>query len=495
MRVLSVTLRALAHAAVAASWLLACAGVAAACSCMSREPCQAYGSAAAVFVGTVAAQREVEADMSLDGRSTFKARRQVSRFNVEEVFAGLGGATEVEVETDLSTSCAFPLQPGVRYLVYAGAGGGADAGRLSTGMCTGTASVEEAAGDLEYLRGARRTGAVVEGVVAFAGPRASPDGEPVGAETVGVTTVVAEGGGRRAEARVGAGGRYRFEGLPPGKYRITVPLPDELTTLDPYHPDMAKDMGIEDQYEVEVPARGCAVKHIAVAYNGRIGGRVTDAEGAPVAGLKVELLRLREPGAGEGEEEGEDFYIRTDADGQYSFKGLPAGRYLIGVRLGRYLWPDDEAAGFRRTFYPGVPKEQEAVAVSLGRGQNVTRRDFQLGPRLRERTISGVVVYADGRPAAGVNVRYQARTRDRKRSGTGGLKTDERGRFSFKGYEGTAFLVGAFTDGCEEPKCRHAHEAEVGPAGAPPRLRLVLNQPGSSCDRCRDFDAFEGAKP
>jgi hypothetical protein len=152
-------------------------------------------------------------------------------------------------------------------------------------------------------------------------------------------------------------------------------------------------------------------------------------------------------------------------------------------------------AAFRRTFYPGVAAEREAVVVSLGRGQNVVRRDFQLGPRLRARTVSGVVVRADGRPAAGASVRYQARTPDRLRAGLAFVKTDERGRFSFTGYEGTSFLVGAFTKGCEESTCLHAHEAEVGPAGAPPRLRLVLNQPGSSCDRCRDYDAFEEGKP
>ena len=41
------------------------------------------------------------------------------------------------------------------------------------------------------------------------------------------------------------------------------------------------------------------------------------------------------------------------------------------------------------------------------------------------------------------------------------LKTDAQGRFSFTGYEGTAYLVGAFTRECEESDCLHAHEADV----------------------------------
>jgi 5-hydroxyisourate hydrolase-like protein (transthyretin family) len=496
------TRRALTLLAVALAWLLGGASDAAACSCVSVTVCEAFGRADAVFVGAVASQRETEREAKLGNNRPFKVKTQVSLLHVEEVFSGLGGVTEVEIETDLSTSCAFPLAPGVRYLIYASRGEGAEAGRLATGMCARSGRVEHRAEDLEYLRrgGAALAGAVVVGEVAYVSGPAGAARETVVADTVGVTTVVAAGGGRRAEARVGAGGRYQFKGLPPGKYHVSVPLPDELTVLDEYHPDIAEEMGIKRQHEIEVPARGCVVKHLHVGDNGRLSGRVTDAEGAPVAGLKIELRRPREPGAADDEEEDddadEDLYIRTDDDGQYSFKGLPAGRYLIGVRLGKYLSDDEPAIAFRRTFYPGVSDEREAVVVSLGRGQSVTRRDFQLGPRLRERPINGVVVQKDGRPAAGVTVRFQMRSRDRERISVIEMEADERGRFSISGFDSTAYLIGAYAKSCPAQPCLHAHEVEVGPSGTRRPVRLVLDQPGKSCGLCRYFDEFmEGQQP
>lgn len=486
--------RALCVATLCAAWLLCGAAEAAACSCLTVRPCQAFADADAVFVGTVAAQSEREQPEKPGDPNSFVSRVQVSKFHVEEVFAGLAGAREVEIETDLSTSCSFSLRHGTRYVVYAFKAEGADAGRLSTHLCSRTSTVEDAAEDLAYLREAAASkagAALVEGEVSYAGGGGLKE---VGADTVGVTTVVAEGAGRRAEARVGAGGRYQFKNLPPGKYRLTVPLPEELTVLDPYRPELAADLGIKDQHEIDVPGRGCVVRHIMVADNGRISGRVTDAAGAAVAGIEVGLLRLGEDGAPSEREEDEDLYAEADDDGNYAFKALPPGRYLIGVRLGPYLSNGDVAAAYPRTFYPGVADEREAIAVSLGRGQSVTRRDFQAGPRLRERTVRGVVVRRDGRAAAGVKVRYQARTPDRKLSTPELLKTDARGRFSFTAYEGAAYLVGAVTADCAGPECLHAHDALVGAAGTPRPLRLVLDQPGSSCERCRDYDEFQKGK-
>jgi hypothetical protein len=52
-----------------------------------------------------------------------------------------------------------------------------------------------------------------------------------------------------------------------------------------------------------------------------IGGQVTDAAGAPVAGATIILTRLR-------------LVTQTDASGRYSFDGVPSGKHRLRVRMG-----------------------------------------------------------------------------------------------------------------------------------------------------------------
>ena len=63
------------------------------------------------------------------------------------------GAPEkrVRIRTGLGGGdCGFHFEVGEHYLVYASAG---DSGQLSTGICSGTALLEESQANLSYLRG------------------------------------------------------------------------------------------------------------------------------------------------------------------------------------------------------------------------------------------------------------------------------------------------------------------------------------------------------
>jgi len=71
-------------------------------------------------------------------------------FSVSRWYRG-GQHSPVRVETGLGGGdCGFPFQKGKQYLVYAYKD---DADRLSTGICTATASVEDSRSNLAYLRG------------------------------------------------------------------------------------------------------------------------------------------------------------------------------------------------------------------------------------------------------------------------------------------------------------------------------------------------------
>lgn len=88
---------------------------------------------------------------------------------------------------------------------------------------------------------------------------------------------------------------------------------------------------------------------------------------------------------------------RTDADGRYTIRDLPAGRLTVTARRGGYL---ELQYGQRRAFEPGTP-------LHLAEGDTLTGVDFQLP---RGAVITGTVVDLGGQPAVGVRVaarRYQ----------------------------------------------------------------------------------------
>ena len=88
---------------------------------------------------------------------------------------------------------------------------------------------------------------------------------------------------------------------------------------------------------------------------------------------------------------------RTDADGRYTARDLPAGLYTVTARRGGYL---QLQYGQLRSFEPGTPLQLEA-------GDTLTGVDFQLP---RGAVLTGTVFDQHGQPAVGVRVaaqRYQ----------------------------------------------------------------------------------------
>ncbi|HYG81171.1 MAG TPA: hypothetical protein VD861_12320 [Pyrinomonadaceae bacterium] len=461
-----------------------------ACSCVHPTTCEAYSRADAVFVGTVESFTERKEYEDFEG-GRIRFAFQVSRLRVEESFTDLNGAAEVVVETEVSSNCGFRLAQGARYLVYGQRL--KETGRFGAGTCTRTALAENAAEDLAYLRSATReaSGATISGRVVY------DDGAAVGDEIVdanveplGVTTAVLEGGGRRREARIGPEGFYSFYDVAAGKYKLYVSLPDGLTDFKRLSPDIADGSDEKDQREIAITGRGCFHRHFAVKDNGRISGRVLDEDGGPAAHVTVSLIHFTL--TGKVREPGDDFFdnltSRTDEAGNYNFMGLRPGGYLIGVRVGKRISGDGPEAAYPQTYYPGVPARKQAVVVALGKGGSVAGHNFQLPPRFAERRVTGRAVWGDGRPAANVQVRFAARTPDRKRLGVTYLDTDADGKFSFVAYEGTAYLVGAFIREGVENGPRYAREVEVAPRGQVRSLRLTLNQQGTSP---RDFTKFQ----
>lgn len=445
---------------------------AAACSCEKPgPPCVEFGRASAVFVGTVASVREGERKQKPGGEVEFTPR--AVKFSVERTFLGVEGA-EVEVLTGLGPEdCGYPFTKGVSYLVYAYRGEKGE--RLYTSACTRTRRAAAAAEDLQFLRGlAAAPGVNVSGRVER---RLSYPGDDITRSNVPFEGVLlsVEGAGQTKEARTDAEGRFELAGLRPGELRLKLQLPDELAAY-------------RHERVLRLAAGGCASEYFYVVDNGRINGKVLDAEGNPVAGAGVVTL---DTGGGSS-----TYYAKTDEEGRYSLSRLPPGRYLVGVNIrglprsvepaelpDDYVCPncrvlvemlqaDEQAGAYPRVFYPGVFQTAKAVALALGPGQALTGVDMRLPPRPAGAVVKGRAVWADGRPAVGAHFEYRDVTYEDLIVHAYGGRTDERGEFSFRAYQGGRYVVAATSEGVVVSGPRRP--------GPPPRsapLTLVVTKP------------------
>lgn len=231
----------------------------------------------------------------------------------------------------------------------------------------------------------------------------------------------------RREIRLDAEGRYRVSGLPPGKLKITLKLPDTLTTDRP-------------EREVTVADRGCASVVYYVPDNGRVSGRVFDPDGQPVARIMISLI---DPGSDPKRE-----YVkldRTDAEGRFTFSAVSAGRYLIAVNFNRFPNPNDPTLAYPSAFYPGVTDQPNAEVITLGVGEKLTGLDIRVPSRRPASVVTGQVVWADGSPVAGAYLTLKDVTQTED-SSYNGIKADEQGRFTINGYVGQKLVIAGRSD-------------------------------------------------
>jgi hypothetical protein len=91
----------------------------------------------------------------------------------------------------------------------------------------------------------------------------------------------------------------------------------------------------------------------------------------------------------------------TDDDGNFEFKGLEPGEYLLGVTL---INPPMEANPYPKTFYPGVANINEATHLRLSEAEQIPSLEFRLPPKLRVAKLPIQVIWPDGNHVANSRV-------------------------------------------------------------------------------------------
>lgn len=245
-------------------------------------------------------------------------------------------------------------------------------------------------------------GAVVEGIVV-----SSTTGEPVPRAEVQLRLWKLPEPVARSQSlppepqtlvsRTDSGGKFRFEGVPPGRWEISISRQGMLPArpaagLSPHR--LAVRAGDE--------VRGL---RYALAPQAVITGKVVDEEGDPVQGALVSAARppwrsgeaLIHPVPG----------AKTDDRGEYRLPGLPAGTYLVyALRFpSSGLSPDGKPWIEPPAFHPDAAARQQAHPVRVQAGQELGGVDIVLHRRPAQ-YISGRVLMEDGTPAPNVYVRW-----------------------------------------------------------------------------------------
>jgi Carboxypeptidase regulatory-like domain len=256
------------------------------------------------------------------------------------------------------------------------------------------------------------------GALQIKGPNAQASGRVVEESTdtpiSGARVVFAFRGRSRYQAVTDGDGRYSFEELEPGPYRLSVQKAGYVP-LDP---------ATVPTYWV-VAGQSLDVATVSLQKGGVIAGRVLGSSGAPMADINVRAVK---PGAaidlmGEAS--------RTDDLGEFRVFGLAPGDYMI-VASPRPRGSDALSRTMASsTFYPGTADPSLARLLSVRAGQTVTGVEFRT-LMASTFTVAGTVTDGLGMPVAGVTVIMAGDSRSSGlAAGTAGeTRSDLTGKFS-----------------------------------------------------------------
>jgi hypothetical protein len=277
---------------------------AAASDCPGSPICSDFWAADAVFVGrvrTLAGGPEAGSGPISVMHDPYSARI--------EVLEAFRGSEDVRPAAIVEVGAWRSLEPGDTYLVYAHKD---EHGRLMVGTCGRTKELARAAEDLRFARALatdHSTAARVFGDVTWK-ERAStaPPRDPE--ERLPRVAWIAAGEG--SEWRVESDARGHIEArLPPGRYTVRVEAPAEYTASLPW--------------ELEIPdPRACRRIEVPIDWRDSLSGRVVDAEGRPVAGLRVHMVTYFSGSW-------RPYNAYTDASGGFLFSDLGAGKHALYV--------------------------------------------------------------------------------------------------------------------------------------------------------------------
>jgi protocatechuate 3,4-dioxygenase beta subunit len=277
--------------------------------------------------------------------------------------------------------------------------------------------------------------ATAQGTGQLSGRVTTDSGTPL----AGVRVVLAPGGrpmigpmGRPPQATTGDDGRFQFDNVAPGEYRIDV---QKAGYAPPY------DMMTRPPTYTIVAGQALRNVDFQLSKGAVISGRVLDSRGEPLADVRVMAFRRGPEGRG-----GQRGLIavpvqglqQTNDIGEFRIAGLVPGEYFVAAAPQRMppfgAAPTGPATGsstrmgITTTFYPGSTDQSGAQPITVTAGAEISNIVFTIAtaPVFR---VSGIVVDEEGKPVARAMVNLMGDSPGRMFGPPGSAMAQDDGQF------------------------------------------------------------------
>lgn len=394
-----------------------------ACSASLYSPpiCEMFGKSGAVFVGELINIKEIK-------QENVSSNYEVT-FQVQESFVGVAKNSKITIIQSGSTPEFYCFRKGENYLVYAY---GKDK-KFSLDAGTRTRHINEVGEDLDFLRQLikRKDGVKISGKVNLQ-IKSSLENDTTQPFS-GAIVKARKSGDKSAsfQTHTDKNGMYEFNDLPADSYDIYIEFGEENKNFrDNY------SVSTSGSSAITITNKGCSKQDFTIEPEGKISGKVIDADGHPVRNIEVEIISIFviNPDYFEGSES-----ANTDSNGEFVSYNVPPGLYTISVN---YSNPPEDISPFPPTFYPNVKSREEAQIFEMTLGGKIENLEFRMPAKLQKRVLKGSVFWKNGTPAIGVSVYLKERLHD-VCCVNNEVTTDAKGHFETHGFEGREYRVWA----------------------------------------------------
>lgn len=220
-------------------------------------------------------------------------------------------------------------------------------------------------------------------------------GKPAPGVTVGLRLNQSPPANSTFKATTDQDGKYRISDVPAGSYWVAPVAPAFVIS------DANKSSG---QSLIITEGDSIAGIDFDLLRGGVITGKVTDADGRPVAEERLTLLTADYPRVGASHV---SIDFKTDDRGVYRMFGIRPGRYKLSIGENSLSIVRGSTAGrtIPITFYPDVSEAAQAGVVEVSEGTEATNIDITLAPEARTFSVSGRVVDGEtGNPTKNVTI-------------------------------------------------------------------------------------------
>jgi hypothetical protein len=149
----------------------------------------------------------------------------------------------------------------------------------------------------------------------------------------------------------------------------------------------------------------------------------------------------------------------TGSNGEYELRNIRSGEYYLGINLAHTPSKD---MPYTRYFYPGTEDPSHAGIIFIEEGPGAATYQFPIPAPQKQRPVTGLVDWPDGRPAENVGILLED-IRWPWRTSVILTTTDSKGHFEISVFDGTAYRIHAVTMGRRTNESFSAEPMPLGP--------------------------------